>query len=186
MKKSTVILIVAIMEALAAACTKQAEQTTYDKQTTYIENFISAQLKSDEEATLTRKEGAYRINLHDNLSQERDSLRPGGKVALYYGCFILTGASLSTSNLVATNLKELATQAKWTLSEDEDRYMLDTLTLDDSLLPGLRIGLEGVQPQDEGYILFTGKYGYGNSQRGTIPAMSALAYYYWIENIKNE
>ena len=53
-------------------------------------------------------------------------------------------------------------------------------------MEGLAAGLEGVQPWDEGYILFTGKYGFGKSERGTIPARSALAYYYLIENISNE
>ena len=32
----------------------------------------------------------------------------------------------------------------------------------------------------------TAKYGYGASQKGTIPARSALAYYFWIESIDNE
>jgi len=41
----------------------------------------------------------------------------------------------------------------------------------------------GVQPQDECYILFTGKYGYGKNSLGTIPAKSALAYYILIEEI---
>ena len=80
---------------------------------------------------------------------------------------------------------EGAIQAKWNLT-DTTRYKLDTLTLDKSLVPGLATGLEGVQPLDEGYILFTGKYGYGASEKGTIPARSALAYYFWIENISNE
>jgi HAD superfamily hydrolase (TIGR01509 family) len=44
-------------------------------------------------------------------------------------------------------------------------------------------GLAGVQPQDEGYILFTGKYGYGKNEKGTIPALSALAYYILIDEI---
>ena len=108
-----------------------------------------------------------------------------GPEVLYYGCFIFSGTTLSFTNLVATNSKELARQAGWKLT-DESRYKLDTLTLDNSLLPGLAAGLVGVQPEDEGYILFTGKYGYGGSQKGTIPARSALAYYFWIENISNE
>ena len=184
MKRSTVILLVLLL----AACTKQSLQTTYDKQTTNIESFISAQMSKDAHATRVRSEGAYRLNLHDTLDatlHRKDSLAWGGQVVLYYGCFTLTSASISTANLVATNLRELAQQAKWNLT-DESRYKLDTLTLDNSLLPGLAAGLAGVQPLDEGYILFTGKYGYGASQKGTIPARSALAYYFWIENINNE
>ena len=161
MKRSALILLALLL----AACTKQSLQTTYDKQTTNIESFISAQMKSDPHATLVHNEGSYRVNLHDTLDatlHRTDSLQWGGKVALYYGCFVFSGTAISTGNLVATN------------------------TLDKSLVPGLATGLEGVQPLDEGYILFTGKYGYGASEKGTIPARSALAYYFWIENISNE
>ena len=178
MKRSTVILLL----ALAAACSKQSLQSTYDKQAGYIEGFVSAQMKQDPLATLTKNGSVYRLTLHDTLDPTRDSLAWGQRVSLYYGCFTLTSANISTANLVATNFKELATQAKWDTS-DESRFQLDTITLDSSLLPGLADGLVGVQPKDEGYILFTGKYGYGKSERGTIPALSALAYYILIDEI---
>lgn len=181
--------IVLLSLALAlAACTKESLQATYDKQTGYIEAFLSSQMKNDTTATLVIRDGVYRLNLHDTLDatlHRTDSLRQGGKVALYYGCFTLTGNSINASNLVATNLKELATRASWSLT-DTTRYKLDTLVLNKALVSGLATGLEGVQPLDEGYILFTGKYGYGASEKGTIPARSALAYYFWIENISNE
>lgn len=179
MKKS--ILLISALTAVLAGCAKQ-EQAVYDKQAGYIENFVSAQLSKDATATLTQNGGAYRITLHDTLDPTRDSLAWGQRVALYYGCFTLTSASLTTANLVATNYKELASQAKWDTS-DETRFQLDTITLDGSLLPGLADGLVGVQPKDEGYILFTGKYGYRKSERGTIPALSALAYYILIDEI---
>ena len=185
MKRSTLILVAVLAAAAIAACTKQSLQTTFDKQTNYIESFISTRMKADSTATLTRNGGAYRVTLHDTLPPQRDSLKWGGKVSLYYGCFVLTSASVSSSNLIATNFKDLARQAGWSLS-DTTRFKLDTLTLDSSLLPGLADGLVGVQPQDEGCILFTGKYGYGKNERGMIPALSALAYYIWIDEIFNE
>ena len=187
-RPGTLLLASGLALALVAACTKQSLQSAYDKQTSNIESFISAQMKKDVSATLVLNEGVYRLNLHDTLdarSRRTDSLAWGGQVVLYYGCYTFTSSSISASNLVSTNYRKLAQQAKWNLT-DESRYKLDTLTLDDSLLPGLAAGLAGVQPQDEGYILFTGKYGYGASQKGTIPARSALAYYFWIENISNE
>ena len=50
MKKAVLIFLVLVF----AACTQQALQTTYDKQTTTIESFVTAQMKADETATLTR------------------------------------------------------------------------------------------------------------------------------------
>ena len=186
MKKALLILLAVFLAA--AACSKQSEQNTYDRQTAFIESFVSARMKADPNATLTRNGGAYRLTLHDTLDRiygQRDSLRAGGKVAIYYACYTLTGASLSAGNLVATNVRELAEQAGMYLT-DTTRYKLDTLTLDQRLLEGLRTGLEGVQQYDEGFVLFTGKFGFANSSMGTIPARSALAYQYWIEKIDNE
>ena len=183
MKKLSLILLVLAGGLLS--CSKQSLQTTYDKQTTFIENFVAARMKEDPKATLARNGGAYRITLHDTLPPARDSLKEGGRVSLHYACFTLTSASISTSNLVATNIQEVAAQARWTLS-DNTRFKLDTLSLDKNLVQGLQDGLAGVQPGDEAYILFTGKYGFGNSEKGTIPALSALVYYILIEKIFNE
>lgn len=181
MKKSSIILLVLLL----GACTKQSLKTAYDKQATYIENFVAAQMKKDTTATLTESGGAYRLTLHDTLKNQPAPLEWGGKVSLLYACYTLTGATISTSNLVATNIKEVATHAGWKLT-DTTIYKPDTLTLNKNLVPGLADGLEGVRPYDEGYILFTGQYGFGSAEKGTIPANSALAYYFFIENVANE
>ena len=180
MKKSALILLSLI---LCGACTQQALQTTYDKQTTNIESFISAQMKADETATLTRTGGAYRLTLKDTLDPTRDSLGWNGKVTFDYALYVLASSSVSNSNLVATSLESLATAAGWDLS-DKDQFQKITLSMQDDLLEGLKMGLYGVQPQDEAYILFTGKYGYGSREQGTIPAKSALVYHVWIDSIE--
>lgn len=167
---------------LLAACGKESLKATYDKQTTYIENFVAARQKETPEATLVRQEGAYRLTLNDFPEEASPALQRGHRVRLNYGCFILTSANLTSGNLVSTNIPDLATQAKWTLS-DESIYQPVTLTVDDSLVPGLASGLVGMQAGEIAYILFTGEYGYGKNERGTIPALSALAYYIEIEEI---
>ena len=184
MKRSTVLLTALLALSLAGACTKQALKTTYDKQSSNIESFITAKMNADSTATLFKNDGAFRLTLHDTLGLA-DSLDWNGQVALWYACYTLTGSSISSSNLVATNVKSLAKSAGWELS-DSTRYHLDTLTLDKRLVEGLRRGLWGVQPGDEAFILFTGELGYGDSERGTIPARSALVYQVLIESIKNE
>lgn len=184
MKRSTLIFVTVLLLAGIGACTKEAQKATYDKQINYIESFIQNQMKLDTTATLVRNGGSYRLTLHDTLGL-KDSLRPGGKVALYYACFTLTSGSISRTNLVATNLKSIASQAGWDLT-DTTGYKLDTLVLNDKLVKGLELGLNGVQDQDEAFILFTGENGFGNTERGTIPARSALVYAVWIEKIDND
>lgn len=175
-------ILIALAALAAAACGKESLQATYDKQTTYIENFVAARQKETPEATLVRQDGAYRLTLNDLPEDASPALKQGQRVTLFYGCFLLTSATLNSGNLVSTNIKELADQAKWTLS-DESIFEPLTITVDDSLVPGLASGLVGMQAGEAAYILFTGEYGYGNSERGTIPALSALAYYIQIEEI---
>ena len=170
---------------VAWACTKQSLKTTYDKQATFIENFVTAQMKADTTATLVKNGGAWRLTLKDTLDASRDSLNYGGKVTVEYACFTLTGASISTSNLIETNDIDLAKQAGWNLT-DSTIFQPSTFRLDNSLVEGLRLGLHGVQPEDVCYVLFTGEYGYGSKENGTIPAKSALVYYFYVESIENE
>ena len=189
MKKSTRILAAALsFAALASACNKEAVQQAYDKQETNIAKFVEAQCKADETATVTYKDGTVRIVLHDTLRREglfADTLRTGGTVSFYYAGYLLTGSSVSSSNLFATNHKKTADAAGWKLS-DTTAFKISTITLDDRLLDGLQRGLEGVRPQDECFILFSGKYAYGSHAQGTIPARSALVYHIWVNSISND
>ena len=189
MKKSTRILASALLvAALVPACNKEAVQLAYDKQEANIASFVEAQLKADNTATVTYKDGAVRIVLHDTLRREgllADTLRAGGTVSFYYAGYTLPSASVSASNLFATNHKQTADAAGWRLS-DTTAFKIQTLTLDDSLLDGLQRGLEGVRNQDECYILFSGKYAYGSRIQGTIPARSALVYHIWVNSISND
>ena len=177
-------LILTALFLIGLGCTKQSLKVTYDKQAGYIDSFVQAQMKADPEATLVRNEGAWRLTLQDH-KDPGDSLLAGGKVTLEYASYTLTGATVSASNLIETNRKDIADAAKWTLS-DATIFQPVTLTLDKTLVEGLRMGLHGVQPGDEAYILFTGEFAYGNKENGTIPAKSALVYHVWIESIKNE
>ena len=87
--------------------------------------------------------------------------------------------------MFATNHKETADNAGWRIS-DTTAFHIQTLTLDDRLLDGLQRGLEGVRNQDECFILFSGKQGFGSHAQGTIPARSALVYHVWVNSIFNE
>ena len=192
MKKSTRILIpvllLAVLAGILPACEKEAVQQAYDRQETNIARFVEAQLKADQTATVTYKDGTVRVVLHDTLSREgllADTLQTGGTVSFYYAGYTLTSASVSSSNLFATNHKKTADAAGWKLT-DTTAFKIQTLTLDNKLLEGLQRGLEGVRNQDECYILFSGKYAFGARTQGTIPARSALVYHIWVNSISND
>lgn len=185
MKRDTLLLTAFLAAVLVTGCNKD---TTYDKQETNIASFVQNQLKNDETATVTYKNGTVRIVLHDTLQRTgllADTLRRGGTVSFHYAGYTLTGATISNGNLFATNHKATADAAGWKLS-DTTAFQIKTLTLDETLLDGLQSGLEGVRNQDECYILFSGKYGYGSHVQGTIPARAALVYHIWVNSISNE
>ena len=177
-------LILAALLLIGWGCSKQSLKATYDRQAGFIDSFVQAQMKSDPEATLVHNEEAWRLTLKDHRDPG-DSLLQGGQVTLEYASYTLTSGSISASNLIETNRKEIADAANWKLS-DSTIFQPVTLTLDKTLVEGLRMGLHGVQPGDEAYILFTGEFAFGNKENGTIPAKSALVYHVLIESIKNE
>ena len=74
MKRSTLILSSLLVMGLAVACVKQSLQSTYDKQTSFINNFVATQMKADTTATLTRNGGSYRLTLADTPSIELSAL----------------------------------------------------------------------------------------------------------------
>ena len=188
MSRSTLLFSALLAAGLIIGCTKQSVQATYDKQETNISAFVEANVRADTNATVTYKNGSVRITLHDTLGRDglrADSLAAGGIVSFYYAGYVLKGSSVSKDQLFATNHKKTADAAGWKVS-DTTAFKIETLTLDDSLLPGLYNGLEGVRNQDECFILFSGEYGYGSHVQGTIPARSALVYHVWVNSISND
>lgn len=169
--------------AFLASCGKESEKSTYATQETRIESFISSQMKSVEDARLVTNNGSSRLVVVEGSGEE---LKSNGVVSFYYAGYTLTGTSLSSSNLFATNKEDIANSAKWNLS---DENALDIITLDLSeaeLVEGLKNGIEGVKGGEECYILFSGEHGFGKRQLGTISANSALAYHIWVESISND
>jgi hypothetical protein len=167
--------------ALAAGCTKQQTQSYYDKQQDLIDKFVTAA----NGVRTVYKGNAVRVVMKEGTTA--DSLAANGVISFYYGGYTLpSGTSVSASNLFATNYKTLAESARWSTA-DEESFAIKTLKLDEvPLLEGLRDGLNGVKGGEESYILFTGKYGFGNKASGTIPAKATLVYHIWVESISNE
>ena len=114
-----------------------------------------------------------------------DSLSSHGTVSFYYAGYVLNNASLNTGDMFATNSKDVAAAAGWNLT-DESVFEVKTLKLGDKdIVPGLRRGLAGVKEGQECFILFSGKYGFGKHELGTIPANAALVYHIKVESISN-
>ena len=200
-----IIKIAAAVTALVLSGCTQSLENTYSNQESRIDSFLeSTQKKIYDSAPPEAAEGeegydeymAY-LELLDmglgqityNRNSNRLTLYPGtgealsssGKAVIYYALYTFNG-NISAGNLVFTNHEGTATESRWEVtSPSYDPIQVD-LT-DKNMVKGLKNGLEGVRQGEECYIVFSGKYGYGNKVQGSIPANSALLYHVWVESV---
>ena len=183
MKKSTKLLLILCASCVLLACNKESIKTLYSTQETRIESYLNSQLSADPNAYVVSRGGSHRLVLTEGSG---DTLRTDGTLAFRWAGYVMSGTSLSSSNLFGTNSPEIAEEAGWE-SGDADAFRIEILKLDEAdLVPGLKRGLVGVRSGEESVILFSGKYGFGNKALGTIPANAALAYHIWVESISND
>ncbi len=175
--------LTAALAALALSCTAESEKSTYATQESNIDSFVEARLAESESAYAVSNKGVRRVV---TVPGSGDPLSAGGTVSFYYAGYVMSGSSISASGLFATNHEETANAAGWTASDDSAFQPVTATLKDAGFVSGLTRGLEGVMAGEECYILFSGKYGFGKKQIGTIPANSALAYHIWVESISNE
>jgi len=171
-----------ILAAMTLSCTSESLKTTFSKQETNIETYLTNQLSADSTYYVVSNGGSQRLVVSPGSG---DSLSSSGTVSFYYAGYVLKSSTISSSNLFATNDTTIANYANWNIS-DSTLFHPDTVNLSDgTLVEGLRDGIIGVQAGEECYVLFSGKYGFGSHVLGTIPANSALVYYLRIESVSN-
>ena len=171
----------------ATSCLKTQLETTYNKQETQIDQYITKNMvvKNEEGGQDTlrvvRNGGANRLVLKEGTGEE---LTGNGHVSFYYAGYTFSG-SVSAANLFATNMLSVAEEAGWKTEDVEDDLYEVSLS-DADLIDGLRKGLEGVRAGEECEILFSAKYGFGNKALGIIPAKTALLYRIWVTGVTND
>lgn len=175
-------LALVFMCIASVSCVKQKLESTYNSQENRIDQYIEKnRISGTDTLRVVYNGGASRLVTKEGNGPE---LSADDNIAFYYAGYTFSG-SISNSNLFSTNHQQTATQAGWTLTE-EDAKALSINMNDYKLLPGLKSGLTGVKGGEECQILFTGKYGFGNKAFGIIPANSALVYKIWVESISND
>ena len=182
--KRSLLIVLALISAAALSCTKESLKITYANQEKYIEDFINDKISADETSTVhaVSNGGVQRLVM---VEGEGEELASGGMVTFYYAGYVLTSKTITSSNLFATNIKDIAEAASWFLSwEDYFEPVVEDLS-DGKLVSGLKKGIKGVKAGEVCFILFSGKYGYGDKQYGTIPANAALAYYVEVVDVNN-
>ena len=182
-------LTIAVILSMSS-CMKEKREATYTAQEEKIDKYITSNMYknvgtgTEAKTDTLRVEyngGASRLITEEGIGEE---LKADGTVSFYYAGYSFNG-SKSYTNLFATNHKETADAAQWSLTDAD--YELMTVDLADSgLIQGLKDGLLGVKSRESCQILFSGKYGFGKKPFGIIPAESALMFEIWVVAVSNE
>jgi len=182
MRVKCLIPLIAVSSIIFAASSCQPEdiQTKYASQESNIENFVAAQLKEKPEMRVEYNNGVVRLVLTEG---EGEQLQSSGTLTIKYAAYNFSSGSITNDGLIATNSSEVVAAAGWELTGRS--YENITLTLDNSLVEGLREGLIGVKRGEECLILFSGRHAHGRISVGTIPAYAPMAYHIWIQDIEN-
>jgi FKBP-type peptidyl-prolyl cis-trans isomerases 1 len=181
MKRIAYILFLAA-SLFSISCTKESRELLYANQEEKIESFVSKQLSANPDTRVVHNGGATRVVTVEGEGME---LTARGKVSIYYAGYNFSSGSVSNSTLFATNSRDFASSAGWKLTDESVFEVLEMDLTDKDILRGLRDGLEGVREGEECYILFSGKYAFGKSKIGTIPANSPLAFRVWVQSVEN-
>lgn len=167
--------------AIASGCTAQSLEQEYTKSEESIDKFIESKFSDDSLYRVVRQDGVSRVTIlpQDTLSQQTespaDTLAPGEPVTFDYAGYIFD-SSLPPKQMFATTIREMAEEAGLWGNDDTFSPITARLT-EGELIEGLRRGLRGVSAGEECYIIFSGKYGFGNKTVNAIPKLSPLFYY---------
>jgi FKBP-type peptidyl-prolyl cis-trans isomerase len=170
---------------LGTSCVKEKLEQTYTNQESKIDAYIESNRYTNSDKTeslrVVYNGGSTRLVRVEGVG---DELKAHGTVAIYYAGYVFTSGK-NKSSLFITNHEDTAKEAGWTLT-DENFELLQINMAETELVEGLRHGLMGVKSGERCEILFSGKYGFGNTIIGIIPANSALLYEIWVEAVSND
>lgn len=201
------LILLTLICIIAGSCMKDKLETTYSKQETQIDAYITKNMvvkrdstqmtvtpnaddpaKNDTTYTKVQWDDTLRVEYNKGAARlvkkegTGERLSESGAVSFYYAGYIFTS---QPSTLFATNNEETAKGANFTLT-DADYGLFEANMAQTEFIEGLKNGLIGVRTGEECEIIFSGKYGFGNEIFGTIPVNSALLYKIWDITVSNE
>ena len=198
--KAETVLLAIIACILTSSCIKEKLETTYKKQDTQIDSYLTKNNTAKRDSTIIYEDGSTKdttwtdtLKIQYNKGTARlvkkegsgPALAENGAVSFYYAGYIFKGSGASGSNLFATNHQVTAERSNFILT-DPDYSLFEANMMETEMLEGLRNGLIGVRAGEECEIVFNAKYGYGNRTFGIIPANSALLYTIWVVGVSND
>jgi FKBP-type peptidyl-prolyl cis-trans isomerase len=194
------IVFIGLLCIAASSCIKEKLETTYKKQESQIDSYLSKSNTAKRDSTIVYEDGTTKdttwtenLEIVYNKGAARLITKKGtgpqlsedGAVSFYYAGYVFKGSAPSPAALFATNHQTTAETSRFEVT-DADYSLFEVNMAETEILEGLRDGLVGVRSGEECEILFTAKYGYGNRTFGIIPANSALLYRIWVVGVSND
>lgn len=167
MKKLLYILLVALV---AVSCTKEDRKNRIVEQEASIDRYIS----SLKDVRVERNNGSNRVVTKEGKG--KDSLAIGDSLRFYYAGYVFSNGK---GELFATNDTTVAIAHSFELEQGVESRILSHK----ELVPGLANGLVGARAGEECQVIFSAKYGYGNTIVYNVPKLSPLIFEIRIESI---
>lgn len=173
MRRYCLLLVAAAFTVLS--CDKEDRKNTYANQEAAIDSYVAG--FSVENRVVYRK-GSVRVVIQEGTSV--DTLKRGDSLYFYFSGYTF---NYGRGSLFATNVKEVAEAADFYTDGLPKKIKYGS----DAMIEGLKNGLEGMRVGENSYIMFSGKYGYGNQIMFNIPKMTPLFFDITIDKIiKND
>ena len=97
-----------------AACGQSSLETTFASQSTKIDAYVTKQLEAHPEYRVAYNDGVVRLVVSEGDGTE---LAKGGAVSFYYAGYNFSNSSISAGTMFATNDPDIASAARWNLSD---------------------------------------------------------------------
>ena len=157
---------------LLLSCTKQDRENTVIDQEARIDSYIS---QLPDLMRVVRREGANRIVTEEGPAGA-DTLARGDSVLFHYAGYVFANGK---GALFATSREEVAESYGFVTDGEPQKRKIDR----DDLIPGLYNGLIGARKGEACQIVFSAKYGFGNTPVYKLPRLTPLLFEVWIEDV---
>lgn len=165
------VIISALILALCS-CDKQDRENTFINQETRIDAYLS---NLDEGYRIVRNGGSNRVVIAEGST--RDSLEVGDSLYFYYSGYTFVSGK---GSIFCTNMGEVVRQSGITSSDTSAKKILYNKS---ALISGLYNGLYHVHEGEHCNVIFSAKYGYGNTEMFNVPKLTALFFDIKVEKI---
>lgn len=168
MKKYIFIILLSCI--CLSACTKQDRENTIIDQEKSIDNYLAS---LDKDVIIVRNGGSSRVVV---TAGEGPLIEAGDSVIFRYAGYIFSNGK---GTLFVTNDTETAEKNDFITDGKSEKKIAGGK----DLLPGLSAGMIGASQGEVCNIIFSAKYGYGNTVVYNVPKLSPLFFEIWIERV---